>query len=86
MARIRGVEPKGAPLLVKATYLIGRRVTRKLMGRDEVLEPYKLLAHSPSVMQAYGLLERALLRSRSVPFDLRELARAKVSTIVGCPW
>lgn len=84
MARIDAVPERG--LTARSIYWAARRTTRRILGRDTLTEPVGILAHHPWIARAYGMLELTLLRSRAADVHLRELARLRTGSIVGCPW
>ena len=63
-----------------------RALSKLLRRRVDAPEGPRVMAHLPLLAPAYGLLETALLRGRSLDPRLAELARARTATIHGCPW
>ncbi len=88
MARIQGRSERGAGPLIRATYSASRRTLRRMLGRSDadVMEPLAVHAHRQWLMAAYGAFELALQRSTALDFALKELARARVGMLHGCPW
>lgn len=87
MARIDG-KPKRLSVFRWISYWLGRRVTSRVTGRrlEAAPEPVRIMAHRSLVMSAYGSMELALMYSRALDPRIKELARARVGTIHGCPW
>jgi hypothetical protein len=80
MARIEGVDAKRAGLLVRAVYWL---VKRKI-GR--VVEPVRITAHVPRLLRAYGTMEMAQEKLRSVDASLKALCQIKAAMMIGCPF
>ena len=80
MARIAGVPPGRAGLLVRVVY----RAARRMFGR--VPEPLTVAAHHPWIFRAYTGYEFALGRARRVDARLKALAGLKAAALVGCPF
>lgn len=87
MARIAG-KPRGLSPFRWISFLVAKRLTGHITGsrRDGAPEPVLILAHRPLLMSAYGSMEMALMWSRTLDPRVKELARARVGTIHGCPW
>ncbi|HEX2296030.1 MAG TPA: hypothetical protein VHN37_12050 [Actinomycetota bacterium] len=74
-------------LVVRLQQALTRRGLSKLLRRDAAApEGPRVMAHLPLLAPAYGMLEVALMRGRSLDPRLGELARARAATIHGCPW
>ena len=80
MARIDGVPPERAGLLVRLAYWFSRRMVGK------VAEPLTIAAHHPWIFRAYGAYEFALARAQRVDPKLKALASLKAATRIGCPF
>lgn len=86
MARIGGVEPDQAGLLMRLVYWVVRRKLRKLTGRACVPETIKITAHHPRLSWATGQMELGQEAARSVPAALKMLACVRAATLIGCPY
>ncbi len=88
MARIQARKPRGLSLFLRLTYSIARWTTSRLTKRPlpHAPEPVRILGHRPLLMSAYGAFETALMWSRALDPRIKELARARVGMIHGCPW
>ena len=80
MARIEGVPPGRAGLLVRLAYWFSKRMFRK------VAEPLAVSAHHPWIFRAYSAYEFALGRARRVNLKLKVLGELKAGALVGCPF
>ena len=80
MARIEGVEPGRAGLLVRLVYWMVRRK----LGR--VVLPVKITAHHPRLLRSLGEMEAGQMAAHSVDVTLKSLASLKVATEIGCPF
>jgi hypothetical protein len=80
MARIEGVPPRRAGLLVRLVY----RLSRRMIGK--VPEPLAIAAHNGWILQGYTGYEFALGRARRVDARLKVLAELKAAALVGCPF
>ena len=80
MARIEGIPPARAGLLVRIAYWMSRRMVGK------VAEPLTIKAHNPWIFRAYGSYEWALAKANHVDAKLKALASLKTATLVGCPF
>jgi len=80
MARIEGVPPERAGVLVRLAYWMSRRMLGK------VVEPLTVAAHNPWVFRAYGGFEWAMRKATRVDDKLKALAQIKSATLVGCPF
>ncbi len=80
MARIAGVPPARAGLLVRFAY----RFAQRMFGK--VPEPLTVAAHHPWIFRAYMSYEFALGRARRVDARLKALAGLKAAALVGCPF
>ena len=80
MARIRGIEEKKAPLLIRV--VMGK--VRKMMGKD--LTPMKIQARVPRVFWVNFLTELLLGQKARIPLRLRTLIQIRTAARVGCPF
>jgi len=80
MARIAGVPPARAGLLVRLAY----RFAARMFGK--VPEPLSVAARHPWIFRAYTGYEFALGRARRVDARLKALAELKAAALVGCPF
>ena len=72
-------EDGGDPVLSK---IFARQ--REMFGG--LLNPSKVLAHCPPILEASGRLSAALEQSNRLPVGLRALLYLRVATINGCPF
>lgn len=72
-------EDGGDPVLSK---IFARQ--REMFGG--LLNPSKVLAHCPPILEASGRLSAALEQSNRLPAGLRALLYLRVATINGCPF
>jgi alkylhydroperoxidase family enzyme len=72
-------EDNGDPILSK---IFARQ--REMFG--ELLNPTKVMAHCPPILEAAGNLTVALEKSNRLPASLRALVYLRVATINGCPF
>ena len=72
-------EDKGDPVLSK---IFARQ--REMFG--DLLNPTKVMAHCPPILEAAGRLTAALEQSNRLPAGLRALLYLRVATINGCPF
>ena len=80
MPRVSEVtEDGGDPILSK---IFARQ--REMFG--DILNPTKVLAHCPPILEAAGQLTVALEKSNRLPASLRALLYLRVATINGCPF
>lgn len=80
MARIEGVSPGRAGLMVRLAYWFSRRMFGK------VAEPLAITARHPWIFRAYGSYEYGLSRARRVDAKLKALAGVKAAARIGCPF
>jgi hypothetical protein len=80
MARIEGIDPRQAPVLMRQVF---KRV-RKVLGRD--LTPQKIAARVPRVFWVNALTEWLLGQKAAVPQRLRMLITLRTAVQVGCPF
>jgi len=88
MPRIAGVSARKAGLLVKLAFYFMRRNMAQLTGRapDRLIEPGELLAHTPGLLLAYGMLEWATAKLERVDKRLGFLAELKAATLTQCEY
>jgi hypothetical protein len=86
MARMKGVEPAEAGWLTRLLYWVVWRKVGKLTGQNRLIEPIKITAHHPRLLNALGQMEMGQEAARSVPAPLKSLASIKTATLVGCPY
>jgi hypothetical protein len=80
MARIEGIDPRQAPLLMRQVF----KKVRKMLGRD--LTPQKIAARVPRVFWVSALAEWLLGQKAAVPQRLRMLLTLRTAVRVGCPF
>jgi hypothetical protein len=80
MARVEGVDARGAGLITRLAYWM----TRRKVGR--VVLPVQITAHHPRLLRAMGAMEMGQDAARSVEAALKMLAQLKVAMLVGCPF
>lgn len=86
MARIAGVEPRQAGLITRLLYRLARRKTGQVAGRPELVEPLKITAHHPRLLQALGQMEMGQGAARAVSPELKAIASLKTAMLIGCPF
>jgi hypothetical protein len=80
MARIEGLEPRGASLFIRFVYWM---VKRKL-GR--VIQPIQIAAHHPRLLRAVGQMEMGQEAAKTVDAALKALVDIKTAMLIGCPF
>jgi len=80
MARLDGVSPRRAGLLVRVAYALARRAVGK------VPEPMTILAHHPRLLRGFAHMELAQKAAHGVPAPLKILAQIRVAMRIGCPF
>ena len=80
MARVEGIDPNQAPLLMRQVF----KKVRKMLGRD--LTPQKIAARVPRVFWLNVLGEWLLGQRARVPQRLRSLIMLRTAARVGCPF
>ena len=80
MARIPGVESKGAGPLVRLAYWF----TERKVGR--VIMPIKIHAHHPRLLRGVGAMEMAQQAAKRIDPALEELLSIRIATRIGCPF
>lgn len=80
MPRVSEIEDDGGdPILVEVF-----RRQREMFG--DLLNPTKIAAHCPAILQATGALGAAIERSWQLPKNLLSLVYLRVATLNGCPF
>jgi AhpD family alkylhydroperoxidase len=78
MSRMPGVpDGRGGPFA-----RIAFRLARRRLGR--VPEPFRVMAHHPTLLKGTAGIELAIERSHRVDERLKELAMVKAASLVGC--
>jgi hypothetical protein len=80
MARIAGVDGRGANLFTRLFYALVRRK----IGR--VPEPLRITAHQPRLLAGLGGMEMAQEGMRSVDGVVKALVQIKAAMLIGCPF
>lgn len=78
MARIEGA--KSGNWLVKLAY----HMTKKKTGK--VLMPVQIMAHHPTLLGAFGYMERAFRKANAVDQRLKDLVQLRTASTIGCPF
>jgi hypothetical protein len=86
MARMNGLEPQQAGWYTRLVYWLVRRSVGKITGSSRLVEPVKITAHHPRLLQAYGQMEMGQGAAAAVPASLKGLAELKAATLIGCPY
>ncbi|MCV7125142.1 carboxymuconolactone decarboxylase family protein [Mycobacterium lacus] len=92
MYRLKGVSDRDAGLGAKIAFFFTKRKLAKMAGLHnglrtaEMLEPLRMYAHIPRLLNAYGRLERAESRLDVLSPRHRALAELKSATTVGCEY
>ncbi len=79
------------PLVSEVTEDGGDPVLSKIFARQremfgDLLNPTKVMAHCPPILEASARLSAALEQSNRLPAGLRALLYLRVATINGCPF
>src|SRR5262249_1977617 len=74
MVYMKGIEPAEAGWFTRLVYWFVGRKSRKLTGKDRLVDPVKVAAHHPRLFRAMGQRERGFEAARSVPAELKLLA------------
>jgi hypothetical protein len=80
MARIRGIDPKQAPLPMRLVL----NMVRKMVGRD--LTPQLISARVPRVFWLHALAQWALFQKSGVPQRQALMIALRTASRVGCPF
>jgi 4-carboxymuconolactone decarboxylase len=89
MARLTGVSDSDAGPITRIAFFFTRRKLRKLAGSDKpaLLDPLRMYAYLPKVLNAYGRLEQAQSTLEKVlSARHRALAELKAATTVRCEY
>jgi AhpD family alkylhydroperoxidase len=76
--RIPGVQDGEGGLMARGAFAYSRRTY------GAVVEPTRVYALHPTIMNGYGALELATARADRVPHDLKALASTKAAALAGC--
>ncbi len=80
MPRVREIEEdRGDPILKEV-------FERQRAAFGDLLNPTKVMAHCPPILQAAGALGAAIDRSGQLPKGLLSLVYLRVATLNGCPF
>jgi hypothetical protein len=86
MAHMKGIEPAQAGWFTRLVYWFVRRKFRKLTGKDRLIEPVKIAAYHPRLLQTMGKMESGLAAARTVPEKLKLLVSLRSAMLIGCPF
>ena len=86
MAHMKGIEPAEAGWFTRLVYWLVRRKTRKLTGKNVVMEPVTIAAYHPRLLRAMGQMESALAAAHAVPLKIKLLASLQAARLIGCPF
>lgn len=88
MSRLTGVSDRDAGVGARIAFFFTRRKLAKMAGLDTagMLEPLRLYAHIPRLLNAYGRLEQAESRLDMLSPRHRALAELKAATTVRCDY
>ncbi len=94
MPRLEGISDSDAGPGAKIAYFFAKRKLAKLTGLKslpslraaEMLEPLRMYAHIPRLLNAYGRLEQAESKLDALSPRQRALAELKSATTVGCEY
>lgn len=88
MTRLPGVSDRDAGLSAKIAFFFTRRKLAQLAGLQTagMLEPLRMYAHIPKVLNAYGKLEQAESKLDILSPRQRALAELKAATTVRCEY
>jgi 4-carboxymuconolactone decarboxylase len=91
MSRLKGVSDRDAGLGAKIAFFFTRRKLAKMAGLKNLatagmLEPLRMYAHIPRLLNAYGRLEQAESKLDILSPRHRALAELKSATTVGCEY
>jgi alkylhydroperoxidase family enzyme len=80
MPRVSEIEDDGGDPILAEVF----RRQREMFG--DLLNPAKVMAHCPPILQAAGALGAAIERSGQLPKGLLPLVYLRVATLNGCPF
>jgi AhpD family alkylhydroperoxidase len=88
MSRLEGISDRDAGLGAKIAFFFTKRKLAKMAGLEtaEMLEPLRMYAHIPRLLNAYGRLEQAQSKLDILPTRVRALAELKSATTVRCEY
>lgn len=88
MPRLQGVSDRDAGLAAKIAFFFTRRKLAQMTGLETagMLEPLRMYAHIPRLLNAYGKLEQAESKLDVLGPRQRALAELKSATTVGCEY
>ena len=88
MPRLKGVSDRDAGLGAKIAFFFTKRKLAKMTGLETagMLEPLRMYAHIPRLLNAYGRLEQAESKLDILSPRHRALAELKSATTVGCEY
>jgi 4-carboxymuconolactone decarboxylase len=91
MPRLNGVSDRDAGLSAKIAFFFTKRKLAKMAGLaalngTEMLEPLRMYAHIPRLLNAYGRLEQAESKLDVLSPRHRALAELKSATVVRCEY
>ena len=80
MTRIKGIDPKQAPLPMRFIF----NKVRKMLGRD--LTPQLIAARVPRVFWLHGLAQWLLFEKSRLPHRQSMIVTLRTAARVGCPF
>jgi AhpD family alkylhydroperoxidase len=88
MSRLQGVSDRDAGLGAKIAFFFTKRKLAKMTGLETagMLEPLRMYAHIPRLLNAYGKLEQAESKLGVLSPRVRALAELKSATTVRCEY
>ena len=88
MSRLQGVSDRDAGLGAKIAFFFTKRKLAKMTGLETagMLEPLRMYAHIPRLLNAYGKLEQAESKLDVLNPRVRALAELKSATTVRCEY
>jgi AhpD family alkylhydroperoxidase len=88
MSRLEGVSDRDAGLGAKIAFFFTKRKLAGMTGLEtaEMLEPLRMYAHIPRLLNAYGRLEQAESKLDILTPRVRALAELKSATTVRCEY
>jgi AhpD family alkylhydroperoxidase len=88
MSRVEGISDRDAGLGAKIAFFFTKRKLAQMTGVEtaEMLEPLRMYAHIPRLLNAYGRLEQAESKLNILTPRERALAELKSATTVRCEY
>lgn len=88
MSRLQGVSDRDAGLSAKIAFFFTKRKLAQMTGLETagMLEPLRMYAHIPKLLNAYGKLEQAEAKLDILTPRQRALAELKAATTVRCEY